>query len=106
MKQLYLCGAISNNPNYKEDFETAIKKLQKAGYYSVLNPVEFCKGLSTWQDCMRRCLFILSKHKVLGIARIETPHSSKGAELEIQIAQALGYEIKTVDEWVVNTWNR
>lgn len=100
MKQIYLSGAISNNPNYKQDFETAYNKLHKAGYLAILNPVEFCKGLKTWEDCMRRCLFTLTTYKALGIAKIESSYQSKGANLEIQIAQALGYEIKTVDEWM------
>ncbi|MEL3903743.1 MAG: DUF4406 domain-containing protein [Treponemataceae bacterium] len=100
MKQLYLSGAISNNPAYKQDFENAYKKLHEAGYSAVLNPVEFCKGMEDWNDCMRKCLFILSRHKNLGIAKIETPYPSKGCELELQIAEALRFEIKTVDEWV------
>lgn len=103
MKETYLSGAISNNPNYKQDFETAYNKLQKAGYSAILNPVTFCKGLKTWDDCMRKCLFILSRHKNLGIAKIETPYPSKGQELELQIAKALGCEIKTVNEWVEET---
>ena len=104
MKKLYLCGAISNNPNYRKDFETAHKKLQKAGY-EILNPVEFCKELKTWEDCMRRCLFTLITNRVLGIAIIETPYKSKGADLEMQVGEALGYEIKNIDEWV-KTWNK
>lgn len=100
MKQLYLCGAISNNPAYKQDFENAYKQLHEAGYAAVLNPVEFCKGLKTRDDCIRKCIFLLSRHKELGIAKIETPYRSKGAELELQIAEALGFEIKTVDEWI------
>lgn len=35
-----------------------------------------------------------------GTQEIETPYASKGAELELQIVGALGYEIKTVTEWV------
>ena len=104
MKLLYLCGAISNNPNYRKDFETAHKKLQKAGY-KILNPVKFCKELKTWEDCMRRCLFTLITHKFLGIAKIETSYKSKGADLEMQVGEALGYEIKSDDEWV-KIWNR
>lgn len=100
MKQLYLCGAISENPNYKKDFETAYNKLRKAGYTAILNPIEFCEGLKTWDECMRQCLFILSRHKNLGLAKIETPYKSKGAELEIQVAKALGFEIKSIDEWL------
>lgn len=100
MKQLYLSGAISNNPDYKQDFENAYNKLHKAGYSAVLNPVEFCKGLEDWEDCMRKCIFILSRHKNVSLAKIETPYPSKGCDLELQIAEALGLEIKTVDEWI------
>lgn len=98
MKQLYLCGAISRNPNYKQDFETAYNKLTSAGY-SVINPLFFCNQSWSWKECMRKCLIVLCSHKDLGIARIQTPYTSKGAETEMQIAEVLGYEIKTVDEW-------
>ena len=104
MKLLYLCGAISNNPNYRKDFETAQKKLQKAGY-KVFNPIEFCNELRTREECMQRCLFILITNGGLGIAKIKTPYQSKGANLEMQVAEALGYEIKSVDEWV-KIWNK
>ena len=106
MKKLYLCGAISCNPNYKEDFARAHSKLQKAGFSEILDPIKFCEGLQTWEECMRKCLIILSEHRNLGLAIIETPYKSKGVELELQVAKALGYEIKTVNEWVVNIWNR
>lgn len=99
MKQLFLCGAISVNLNYIKDFETAHKKLKEAGY-KVLNPLEFCKELRTREDYMRRCLFTLITNRELGIAKIETPCQSKGADLEMQIGEILGYEIKSVDEWV------
>jgi len=42
MKQLYLCGAITKNPNYKMDFENTRKKLIEAGFV-VISPVIFCK---------------------------------------------------------------
>ncbi len=100
MKRLYICGAISENPNYKEDFETAFSKLIEAGYSEILDPMRFCKDLETWEECMRKCLIILSEHRNLGLAIIETPYKSKGVELELQVAKAFGYEIKTIDEWV------
>lgn len=99
MKQLYLCGAISNNPNYKEDFETARERLLKAGYTAVISPIEFCNQYWVLKRRIRKCLIVLGSHKDLGIAKIETPYASKGVELEMQIAEVLGYEIKTVDEW-------
>lgn len=99
MKQLYLCGAISNNPNYKQDFENARKRLIEADY-GVMSPVIFCKEGWDRSKCMRKCLAVIAKNENLSIALIESDHKSRGQDLELSIAQALGLEIKTVDEWV------
>ena len=99
MKQLYLCGAISNNPNYKQDFENARKRLIEADY-GVISPVMFCKENWNWNKCMRKCLAVIAKNENLSIALIESEYESKGRDLELSIAEALGLEIKTVDEWV------
>ena len=99
MKQIYLSGAISNNPNYKQDFENARKRLIEAGFI-VISPLIFCKEGWSWNKCMRKCLEILAIDESLSIALIENEHESKGRDLELSIAQALGLEIKTVDEWV------
>ena len=98
MEQLYLCGAISNNPNYKTDFENARKKLIEADY-SVISPVIFCEENWNWNKCMRKCLEIIARNENLSIALIESEHESQGRDLELSIAQALGLEIKTVNEW-------
>ena len=42
MKRIYLSGAISNSPHYKEDFAAAEKALTEAGFL-VANPVRFCR---------------------------------------------------------------
>ena len=97
MKQLYLCGAISSNPNYKKDFETAYKKLQKAGY-AIVSPIYFCNEQWDWDDCMRECIRVLSTKKAIAV--IGDISNSKGAKLEIEIGRTLGMEIKNVDEWL------
>lgn len=99
MKRLYLCGAITNNPDYKNDFKVAEEKLYKTGYPEVLNPVKFCADKNSWQDCMRKCVQVLLAQAHLGIAKIETPYPSKGQALELHIAEAFDLEVKTVDEW-------
>lgn len=99
MRQLYLCGAISNNPNYKTDFENARKKLVEAGFV-VISPVIFCKEDWSWTKCMRTCLEIITIDESLSIALIENEYESKGRDLELSIAEALGLEIKAVDEWI------
>lgn len=99
MKQLYLCGAISNNPNYKQDFENARKRLIEADY-GVISPVMFCKNYWRWNKRMRKCLAVIAKNENLSIALIESEHKSRGQDLVLSIAKALDLEIKTVDEWV------
>lgn len=99
MKQLYLSGAITNNPNYKQDFETAFKKLVKSGY-SVVSPIIFCNDDWDWNTCMRKCLEILARNKNLSIALIENHYKSQGRDLELEVAKTLGLEIKPVDEWI------
>ncbi|UTC82702.1 DUF4406 domain-containing protein [Treponema denticola] len=99
MKQIYLCGAITKNPNYKMDFENARKKLIEAGFV-VISPVIFCKEDWSWNKCIRKCLEIIARNENLSIALIESEHESAGRDLELSIAQALGLEIKTVNEWV------
>lgn len=98
MKQLYLCGAISNNPNYKKDFEAAYNKLISAGY-SVVNPLEFCNESDDWKKCMRKCIQVLARNTLLALAVIDDGYVSKGRELELTIARALEIEIMSVDEW-------
>ena len=73
MKQLYLSGAITNNPNYKQEFETAYKKLIKSGY-SVVSPLIFCNDDWDWNTCMRKCLEILARNKNLSIALIDNQY--------------------------------
>ena len=96
MKQLYLCGAISNNPNYKKDFEVAYNKLQKTGY-AIVSPIYFCNEGWSWEQCMRKCIRVLSTKKAIAV--IGDISNSKGAKLEVEIGKALGMEIKSVDEW-------
>lgn len=96
-KHLYLCGAISNNPNYKDDFNTAYSKLQNAGY-EVTNPLHICNGDDSWDVSMRKCLQALPYHKRLAL--IESKYKSKGRDLELQNAKALGIEIHTIAEWL------
>ena len=78
-KDLYLCGAISKDPNYKEKFMKAHKALNKAGY-KVSNPVLFCGKETDWNKCMRKCLRVLSR--------------------KLHIAFEAEIEVKTVDEWI------
>lgn len=49
--KLYLSGAISANPNYKNDFENARKRLNDAGF-AVVSPTIFCDESMSYDKAM------------------------------------------------------
>ena len=98
MKTLYLSGAISNNPNYKQDFQKAYKDLTEAGY-TVISPLHICREDWDWKACMRQCI----KALVLGsdaVAIISSTFYSRGMELEIHIAKNLDMPVERVEYWI------
>ena len=97
MKRIYLSGAISNNPHYKEDFAAAEKALTEAGFL-VANPVRFCREGWTWQRCVRQCIQVLSTHTRMALVDSDIP--SRGMALELKIAAALGIEVFLVSTWL------
>lgn len=94
MKKLYLSGAITNNPNYKIDFAVAYKKLTVAGY-TVISPLAICDDGWDWNKCMRHCIEVLVT-QCDAVAIIPPEYASAGMELEMQIAERLGMQVKTV----------
>lgn len=98
MKKLYLSGAISKNPYYKEDFKNAARKLTEAGY-TVISPLRICDDSWDWVTCMRQCIKVL----ILGsdaVAVIPSDYISAGKNLELYIAQSLDMPVKTVEDWI------
>ena len=97
MKRIYLSGAISNNPHYKEDFAAAEKALTEAGFL-VANPVRFCREGWSWQRCVRQCIQVLSTHTRMAL--VDSDILSRGMALELKIAAALGIEVFLVSTWI------
>ncbi len=99
MKTLYICGAITNNPNYRDDFSKADLALNRSKYFSI-NPVVECAvhNVTDWTECMNLVIPLLLDAD--GIALIPSDLPSRGRDLELHIAKELGIEIKTVDEWL------
>ena len=98
MKTLYLSGAITYNPNHKQDFERAYKDLTEAGY-DVISPLRICREDWDWKTYRRQCI----KALILGsdaVAVIPSDYISAGKELELHIAQRLDIPIKTVEDWI------
>ena len=79
MKTLYLSGVITNNPK--------------------ASPIAICDDKWSWSTCMRRCIEVLVT-QCDAVAIIPPEYASAGMELEMQIAERLGMQVKTVKTWV------
>lgn len=88
MKTIYISGAITNNPNYKEQFAKAEATFKKAGI-EVINPAKnsgntykdyIDKGMNQLMEC--DAIYMLAGYE-----------NSTGAMLELTYAKAIGIEI-------------
>lgn len=99
MKTLYLCGPISNDPDYKRKFDLAQRVLGK--YYFVMNPagMDIPPEKKYWHKAMRRALQMMLDCD--GIALLDDWHKSEGATIEHNIASRLSIPAKSVNDWIV-----
>lgn len=85
MYKIYISGAITNNPNYKKDFNDAKTKLTKLGF-KVLSPLDTMahkKNLPT-KMCMFEALDLLRQADFITI--ITEGIKSRGVNIERDLA--------------------
>ena len=92
---VYLSGGMSGIPDWNFPlFDKFAQDLREKGY-RVVNPADFgAKDRHTWRDCLCRDLGMLAHVDI--VATLPNWHTSKGARLEVETAEALGIEIVTV----------
>ena len=89
----YLSGKITGDDDYRIKFEKAEKLLTQKGY-RVLNPIKHEKDGKSWIYYMKKDVKKLLKCD--GIILLEDYKQSKGAMLEKQTAEGLGYKIRVL----------
>lgn len=91
MKKVYISGRITENANYKTDFEVAETVLKNAGYEPINPAKEHLPDGATWVDYMRHDIQLLCDCDA--IYMLAGWRKSEGAKIEHKLAQDLGIEI-------------
>lgn len=96
---LYLTGPMTGLPEFNHPaFHAAAAALRKAGY-RVFNPADNkLPSNAPWAEHMR--VDIAALVHCYAIATLPGVEHSKGAQLELHIAQQLGMRISTSNEWL------
>jgi nucleoside 2-deoxyribosyltransferase len=99
MKRLYIAGPMSGwtDMNFPA-FSKAAASLRAAGF-EVVNPVDVCPdpGMA-WVDCMKRDIPAMLGCD--GVATLDGWTSSRGAALEVTIAERLGMPVAPLAVWM------
>ena len=91
MKKIYISGKITNNANYKADFEAVGLALKIAGFQPVNLAEEHLPDGATWADYMRHGIKLLCDCDAIYMLR--GWRESAGAKIEHKLARDLGIEI-------------
>lgn len=96
---LYVSGPMSGVAEHNfPEFHAATTRLRKAGF-QVVSPAELGDYDGwTWEQYLKRDLVELVKCE--GVAVLRNWHTSRGAQLEVYVADALKLPVKTVDLWI------
>jgi len=99
MRQIYLCGPVSGRKRHEaaNHFAAVEKKIRAATSDLVYtsNPMRFCPPDLGWHEAMRTCVGELVRCG--GIALLRGWQKSKGAALELKLAQDLRIPVVYVE---------
>jgi nucleoside 2-deoxyribosyltransferase len=95
-RKLYLCGRVTGDDNYRVKFLKAENKLYDAGFYPV-NPAACIPACTEWHQAMREAIGLMLQCD--GLALLPDWKKSKGAKIEVGLAQAIGIPVRAIHEW-------
>ncbi len=103
MKRIYLSGPMTGLPGLNFPAFAAMTNNLRTGGHTVTNPAEINPDGGTWTDCMRRDIAALMECDT--VARLPGWHTSKGARLEVLIAERLGMTVVNAHDLVTREAN-
>ncbi|MGA8134053.1 MAG: DUF4406 domain-containing protein [Pseudomonas gingeri] len=100
MKRIYLSGPMTGLPVLNlPAFSAMTTSLRQAGH-AVTNPAELNPDGGSWHDCMRRDIVALMECDT--VATLPGWEHSKGARLEVLIAERLGMTVVNAHDLVTS----
>ena len=101
MKRIYLSGPMTGLPDLNFPAFAAMTDSLRDGGHTVTNPAELNPDGGTWNDCMRRDITALMDCDT--VATLPGWQESKGAKLEVLIAQHLGMTVVNAHDLVTRS---
>lgn len=98
---IYISGPMTGYAGFNfPAFSAAAEQLRESGY-TVTSPHEFGEGDPTmaWEDYLRVDLIAMLRD-CTAVATLDGWEASRGAALEVHVAQALSMPVRPVDEWM------
>lgn len=96
--KLYIAGPITGIKDFEVVFADAHEQLLAVGH-EVENPCdnEDSSQDYSWEDYMK--MGLMQMLACDGVAVLPDWEKSRGATIEVELAEKLGYPVKTVEEW-------
>jgi hypothetical protein len=98
MKRIYLSGPMTGLPELNFPAFAAMTASLRADGHTVTNPAEINPDGGSWHDCMRRDIAALMDCDT--VATLPGWEHSKGARLEVLIAERLGMTVVNAHDLV------
>jgi len=95
MKNIYICGKVTGDPNYKEKFFNETERLYSLGYEPVSPSV--IPSTYDWAKAMRTAIIMMLLCD--GVSLLPNWKKSKGAKIEAKLARELGLDVKESKDW-------
>ena len=97
-KRIYLSGPMTGLPELNFPYFAAMTATLRDAGHSVTNPAELNPDGGSWNDCMRRDIAALMDCDT--VATLPGWEHSKGARLEVLIAERLGMTVVNAHDLV------
>jgi len=95
-KKIYICGKVTGDLYYQANFKSEENRLYSLGY-EPFNPAACIPANEPWQKAMRTAIRMMLLCD--GISLLPKWSKSKGAKIEVYIANAVGIEVRVSKDW-------